>query len=58
MREMGEALSGKRIVNEFDVQRLNPEEHARLRRDTEELLKKAASHGDLDAQFVLRNSQP
>jgi WD40 repeat protein len=58
MRDMGEALSGKRIVNEFDVQRLNPEEHARLRRDTEELLKKAASHGDLDAQFVLRNSQP
>ena len=58
MQELGEALSGRTIASDFNVQRLLPEAHATIRQKTGALIRKAARSGDADAQFVLSNSQP
>lgn len=53
MTRMGEALSGLRVVGGMDVQRIPPDEHAKLRREFWAALRSAAASGDESAQFLL-----
>ena len=57
MYSIGEAISGFRLMNEIELQRISLVEHAELRERNLKSLQKAAATGDIDAQIVLRNLQ-
>ena len=58
MKNIGEALTGKRIFEDGSIRPLQSDEYLRIRRDFRIALKKAASDEDEDAEFVLRNWNP
>ena len=53
MLSMSEALTGQRVVGGADVQRMSPEEYAKMRRKFGEALTAAAAAGDQRARFLL-----
>ena len=53
MLSMSEALAGQRVVGGADVQRISPEEYAKMRRKFGEALTAAAAAGDQRARFLL-----
>lgn len=55
MTSLGEAISGFKLVNDIELQRISQPEYANLRESTLKSLRKAAASGDKDAQIVLRN---
>jgi flagellar biosynthesis GTPase FlhF len=58
-KEMGEALSGMRVINDTQTQMLSQEEYLEIRRRYLETLKqKARDKGDAEAQLILDNWSP
>lgn len=53
MLSMSEALAGQRVVGGADVQRISPEDYAKMRRKFGEALTAAAAAGDPRARFLL-----